>query len=233
VTEVERQELEQAPQGAGEAEVVAQEGATDAQPVAEQAEAPIAKPVDLSEVPEFRKWQAEQDRKEAQLRQQMGALQQRAQELEQQQYELATAGMDEAEKATYQARALQAQVQQQQYYIASMQQAQAMEQRVQSALQAAGLKREDVPPADYPDELAWRNAVTAEAVKRAEAKASAQAKETKRQARKSATKVDLGSSPPSGGKADQIRKQMAGLKHTGNMAQYLELRRELDALETG
>jgi len=217
-----------------EAAPVAPSGAGAEAPVAPTPVAAIAepqKPIDLTSVPEFRKWQSERDRNEAMMRQQMTALQQRAQELEAQQYQLATAGMDDSEKASYENRMLRAQM-------ASMQQ-QMQTQEVQNQLgswmeqvmKTGRLTPEEAPnPKEYQSPWAWAVAAQEKAVAKAEKEAEKRFRQKEREERREATTVDTGSGAPGGTEKDRLTAEYNRLKGSGRLLEGLELKRKIDAL---
>jgi hypothetical protein len=218
--------------GAEVVQPVAREGAGEAAPVAPVQEPKAeAKPVDLTQSPEFRKWQSERDRTEGQMRQQMTALQQRAQELEQQQYQLATAGMDEPEKAVYENRVLRQQMNQLQ---AQMQAAQVQGELgawMEKQLAAGGLTRDEAPdPKEFSSPWAWSVAAQEKAIAKARAEAEAKFRKQQKEERREATTVDTGTGAPTGGERGRLQEQYDKLKGTGRLGDALEIKRKLAAL---
>ena len=231
-----REELAQVEAGAVEEKPVAPEvGAGGPEAVAKPEAAPIAEPekVDLTERPEFREWQAGRDREMAALQSRLTALQQDNVGLRRQQYELATAGMDESERAGYENRVLRSQMDQMRQQQQRAQQAGRMEQFVTQTLEGTGLSKEEVPPGEYGSPELWLQAVAKKAADKAKAETLAEIRrqEKKVQARKAATHVDTGSAAPAGGELADLKQQMQDLRGSGRVAEALALRRRMAQLE--
>lgn len=251
-----RQELEQG-SGVGEQAVTGQqpEGAqqaavTEPAPTAETRE-PIAEAgtepqerVDLTELEEFRKWQARMDQRQAQLHRQLEEQQQRLRERERQLEELreqqilSEADPDEV-IAFYQGQAAQTkrELEQQQRAMREQQEVQA---RAQSLLGELGLDPE-APGLDWGDGVpSWDNyrrlaesaaKLVAQRNRQAAETAQEKAERAAREARQAAiaetgaarTTTATGSGPtPS--LRQQYEADLAKLKRTGRVTDYVELR---------
>jgi hypothetical protein len=187
--------------------------------------------LDLTSLPEFRKWQSERDKSEATMRQQMQALQARSQELEQQQYQIATAGMDDNEKAAYENRVLRQQMGQMQQQMEAARMQGELGSWMQQVLTTGRLSQDEAPsPTEYASPWAWAVAVQDKAVKKAEKEAEARMRAKQKEERREATTVDTGASIPTGGEKERLQEQLNKLKGTGRTVEAMDLRKKIAAL---
>jgi len=219
-----------------------------AQPTAETSPATAKEPtgpataerrVDLTELDDFRKWQAVRDRREAQLQQQLEASQQQIEGLQRQMDEARLANADPEEVAAY----YQQQVQQLQE--GQRRQAQAAQERdqiighVYSKLEEMGLKA-DTPGLEWPEEISWRGAadVLASAAKIKAVQAQVAASETratvdqatqaaKAEALNAAGVTKVSTSPGQAASKDlraEFEAEKAKLRHSGDVGAYARLK---------
>jgi hypothetical protein len=246
--------------GAGQSQPIAQPApaiagvqgapaATGAQPAAGAAQAGAPeqkKPVDLSQFDEFKKFQSDRDRREAQLRREMDALrlqveaqQQRQEEQQRRADELAVKDLDPEERAEYyRQQAVNLQQQQQQTLLRQEEQRRIAES-VYADLQELGISPDD-PGLNWPQEQTWETAkeIVTQAAKLAALRARTVATETTTQAAQVAREagqqalVQAGVSKVAGvggaapGLREEFEQRKKALVGTGQGAAYLALKRE-------
>ena len=145
---------------------VAGQPTTDGGPAIAEGQVPgQQKPVDLTQMEEFRRWQAARDRREAQLQQQLDEGQRQAQELKRQVEQLQLADADPEQVATYY-----------QQQLAKMQEEQAqratMAQQRQTFVTEAGRLLEELGLASDTPGLEWSEEPSAEGLARLAASAA-------------------------------------------------------------
>lgn len=195
--------------------------------------------MDLTELDEFRKWQAARDRREAQLQQQLAASQGQIENLQRQFDQARLANADPEEVAAY----YQQQVEQLQE--GQRRQAQAAEERdqiigsVYSKLEEMGLKA-DTPGLEWPEEISWKGAadVLASAAKIKAVQVQALASETKAtvdqatqaaktEALNAAGVTKVSTSPGQAAPKDlraEFEAEKAKLRHSGRVGEYARLK---------
>lgn len=118
---------------------------------------PQTKPVDLSQYPEFRKFQAERDRREAQLRSELDQIRTQVQEQQRRADELAVQGMDPEQQAEYYRQQNASLVQQQQQAMLQQEERRRIAESVYADLQELGIAPDD-PGLAWPEEQTWETA---------------------------------------------------------------------------
>jgi hypothetical protein len=239
--------------GAGQSQPIAQPApaiagvqgapaATGAQPAAGAAQAGAPeqkKPVDLSQYEEFRKFQADRDRREAGLRKELELVKQRQEEQQRRADELAVKDLDPEEQAEYyRQQAVNLQQQQQQTLLRQEEQRRIAES-VYADLQELGISPDD-PGLNWPQEQTWETAkeIVTQAAKLAALRARTVATETTTQAAQVAREagqqalVQAGVSKVAGvggaapGLREEFEQRKKALVGTGQGAAYLALKRE-------
>jgi len=196
---------------------------------------PAATPVvDLDQVPQFREWKSRMDRQVAEKDQQLGASRAELQRMYREQYDLATSGMDQNERAKYDLQLTQAQLGQlQQQQEAQSQRQHAVYERelfVGRTLKSAGLSRQEVPPDRYQNREDWLEAVVKTVERKARASAGGPAGA---QARREASTVDTGAAPSPGGELGRLQERRKKLLNSGNVFAAMEIDREILSITSG
>jgi len=209
-------------------------------PTAAGAPATAEPQINLDDLPQFRKFKSERDRREAQMQRELAELRQRQAEAEQRAAEAQVAGMDPEEQAAFYRQQAERERQR-----AMQQQQRATEQQqivahVQEQLQGLGIAADD-PALDWPADVTWQNAaaLTAQAGRIAAERARKEAEKRKeaagqvaQQARQQAiqetgaARVSTATGrAPEGLRAEYEQKRQA-LEGSGDLRSAMALKRE-------
>lgn len=237
--------------GVGEGAATAEEGVAE-QPTAEAPQPATAggpeaapgagapeRPVDLTQMEEFRKWQAARDRREAQLQQQLQEQQRQVAEMQRQMEQARLATADPEEIAAYYQQQAQQLRDEQERQAAQAQERERIIGHVYQELEQIGIDA-NTPGLEWPDEISWQGAaeVLASAARMKALQVETLAKGTKTAANQAAqaaaaqalseagvTKVSTATGQAaSRDLRAEFEAERAKLKHSGDVGAYARLK---------